>query len=92
MNPIEQLKNIIQELEQSTNTDCSNIGIGITTHNRQNLFNKSFEEIKRLAPKGATIVVVDDASTTPNPHATYRFNKNVGISVERNSFSWFKHK
>ena len=48
MNPIEQLKNIIQELEQSTNTDCSNIGIGITTHNRQNLFNKSFEEIKAV--------------------------------------------
>lgn len=84
MNPIEQLKNIIQELEQSTNTDCSNIGIGITTHNRQNLFNKSFEEIKRLAPKGAIIVVVDDASTTPNTHATYRFNQNVGIAGAKN--------
>lgn len=84
MNPIEQLKKIIQELEQSINTDCSNIGIGITTHNRQNLFNKSFEEIKRLSPKGSIIVVVDDASTTPNPQATYRFNQNVGIAGAKN--------
>lgn len=83
MNAIEQLKNIIKELEQS-NTDCSNIGIGITTHNRQALFNKSYEEIKRLAPKGATIVIVDDASSIPNPYATYRFNQNVGIARAKN--------
>lgn len=84
MNPLDKLKQAIQELEQSTNNDCSKIGIGITTHNRPTFFNKSFEEIKRLAPKGAIIVVVDDASSTPNPHATYRFNQNVGIARAKN--------
>lgn len=84
MTPIEQLKNIIQELEQSNNIDCSKIGIGITTHNRTTFFNKSYEEIKRLAPKGSTIVVVDDASKQPVPNATYRFNENVGIARAKN--------
>lgn len=84
MTPLDRLKQAIQELEQSNNTDCSKIGIGITTHNRSALFNKSYEEIKRLAPTGAIIVIVDDASSIPNPRATYRFNQNVGIAVAKN--------
>lgn len=46
------------------------IGIGITTHNRYDVFSKTLVEIKRLAPAGAEIVVVDDASDKPVPEAT----------------------
>ena len=60
------------------------IGIGITTHNRYDVFSKTLAEIKRLAPAGAEIVVVDDASDKPVPEATYRFARNVGIAAAKN--------
>jgi hypothetical protein len=59
------------------------IGVGITTRDRRDAFNKTFGEIKRLTPD-AKIVVVDDASKTPAPEATYRFEKNVGIARAKN--------
>lgn len=60
------------------------IGIGITTHNRYDVFSKTLAEIKRLAPAGAEIVVVDDASDKPVPEATFRFSRNVGIAAAKN--------
>ena len=60
------------------------IGIGITTHNRRDTFLRSLAEIRRFAPRGTTIVVVDDASTEPAPGATFRFEKNVGIAQAKN--------
>ena len=62
----------------------SSIGIGITTHNRYDIFKKTYEEIKRFAPTNAKIVVVDDASDKPVPEATYRFANNVGIARAKN--------
>src|SRR5690606_29642127 len=59
------------------------IGVGITTRNRLDAFEKTYKEISRLTP-GAKIVVVDDASTKPVPEATYRFDKNVGIARAKN--------
>lgn len=59
------------------------IGIGITTHNRLEVFNKTFHQITTLN-NDAKIVVVDDASETPNPQATYRFEENVGLSKAKN--------
>lgn len=61
-----------------------NIGIGITTHNRYDVFLNSFNEIVKLSPKGAKIVVVDDASERAVPQATFRFNTNVGIATAKN--------
>lgn len=61
-----------------------NIGIAITTHNRPETFQKSYQEIKKYAPKGAVIVVVDDASEIPVKEATYRFDENVGIARAKN--------
>ena len=60
------------------------IGIGITTHNRYDIFKKTLEEMKRFAPANAKIVVVDDASDKPVPEATYRFNQNAGIARAKN--------
>lgn len=60
------------------------IGIGITTHNRYEVFIESYDRIKKLAPKGAKIVVVDDASEKPCPEATFRFEENVGIAAAKN--------
>ncbi|WP_417444626.1 glycosyltransferase family 2 protein [Joostella sp.] len=60
------------------------IGIGITTHNRYEVFKESFEEIKKYSPKDAKIVVIDDASDLPIKEATFRFDKNVGIAKAKN--------
>jgi glycosyltransferase involved in cell wall biosynthesis len=60
------------------------IGIGITTHNRNANAEKCLKEITRFAPKGAKIVVVDDASAVPFKGAAFRFNHNVGIAAAKN--------
>ena len=60
------------------------IGIGITTHNRHVNAEKCLSEIKRLAPKGAKIVVVDDASDVPFKDTICRFRHNVGIAGAKN--------
>ena len=56
------------------------IGIGITTHNRRSTALHAIREIKRLAPQGSKVVVVDDASDVPFPGADYRFEQNAGIA------------
>jgi glycosyltransferase involved in cell wall biosynthesis len=61
-----------------------NIGIGITTHNRNKAAEHTIEQIKRLAPKGAKIVIVDDASNKPNKYADFVFKSNVGIAAAKN--------
>lgn len=60
------------------------IGIGVTTHNRREVLLHSLAEIRRFAPTGAVIVVVDDASEEPYPEATYRFEANAGIARAKN--------
>lgn len=60
------------------------IGIGLTTHNRREVFNKTLTEIKKFMPNGAKLVIVDDASDELFKGATFRFDKNVGISTAKN--------
>lgn len=60
------------------------IGIGITTHNRREIFDKGFEHQIKFLPEGAKIVVVDDASDVPVNNATFRFDKNAGIASGKN--------
>lgn len=60
------------------------IGIAISTHNRYETFIKTYTEIKKYLPKGAKLVVVDDASDVPVKEATFRFDKNVGIATTKN--------
>lgn len=59
------------------------IGIGVTTHNRNEIVKNTIEEIKKYTP-GAKIVMVDDASTEPVEGATFRFSQNVGIARAKN--------
>ena len=59
------------------------IGIGITTHNRPDIYKKTYEQIKKFTPN-AKIVVVDDASDVPCPQSTFRFETNVGIAQAKN--------
>jgi len=59
------------------------IGIGVTTRNRADVATRSIAEIRRHTPD-AKLVVVDDASTTPFPDATYRFDENAGIARAKN--------
>jgi len=60
------------------------IGIGITTHNRYDVFKNTYNKIKEFLPPNAKLVVVDDASSIPVPEATYRFETNVGIAKAKN--------
>lgn len=60
------------------------IGIGITTRNRRQSAEKSIIEIRKFAPKGAKLVIVDDASDEPFRSATYRFPFQVGIARAKN--------
>lgn len=60
------------------------IGIGITTHNRTEIFNKTIEQHIRFLPHNAQLVVVDDASTVKCKKATFRFDQNVGIAKAKN--------
>ncbi len=59
------------------------IGIGISTHNRVDAFNKCKENINKYLPDGAKVVVVDDGSDD-KIESDYRFDKNVGIARAKN--------
>lgn len=59
------------------------IGIGITTHNRGSILEKSMEYWGKYA-LGFQFVIVDDASEIPTPHSSYRFKNNVGIAKAKN--------
>jgi len=62
------------------------IGIGITTHNRNQLVASTLAKIQSVSP-GAKIVIVDDASQ-PRVRIEganiYRFSNNVGIARAKN--------
>jgi glycosyltransferase involved in cell wall biosynthesis len=80
---ISKLSEAIEELKNSK-SESYNIGIGITTHNRYDIFKKTYDGISKFLPEGAKLVVVDDCSDTKVPEATYRFNTNVGIARSKN--------
>lgn len=60
------------------------IGVGITTHNRLAMIGRGLYEWRKHLPAGATLVVVDDASSTPVPDADFRFDQNVGVARAKN--------
>lgn len=60
------------------------IGVGITTHNREEVTNQTVARWRALLPKDAVLVVVDDASDTRYPKADFRFENNVGIARAKN--------
>lgn len=69
------------------------IGIGITVHNRHEVFGKTWSEILKYAPSEAIIAVVDDASDHPLVLPSYAknnevrfvgFEKNGGIAAAKN--------
>lgn len=69
-------------------TECNEsiIGIGITTHNRNQLVADTVARIKSVTPN-AYVVVVDDASERPvviDGVVVYRFKTNVGIARAKN--------
>ena len=74
--------NIEQKIKEllSSVSNSGKIGVAITTHNRYDIFKTTYAEIKRFMPDNGVLVVVDDASSTPVPKATFRFNENVGIA------------
>lgn len=61
-----------------------NIAIAISTHNRYEVFKETFKNVKKYAPKGAKIIVVDDGSTKRVKEATFRFEIAKGIAITKN--------
>lgn len=59
------------------------IGVGVTTHNRPEVFQETIRRIRECSP-GVKIVVVDDASTKPVADATFRFDQQAGIARAKN--------
>lgn len=71
---------------KATSNNKPSIGIGITTHNRNQLVASTLAKIQEYSP-GAKIVVVDDASQSRvriEGANIYRFSKNVGIARAKN--------
>lgn len=60
------------------------IKIALTTHNRYEVFKKSYGMWKKFLPKGAEIFVIDDGSTEPVPEADFRFETPQGIAAAKN--------
>lgn len=60
------------------------IGIGICTHNRPKVLEKSLANQLKYLPEGAKLVIVDDASNPPAEGATFRFSHNAGIAAAKN--------
>lgn len=79
MNIEQKIKDLLNSVSNS-----GKIGVAITTHNRYDIFKTTYAEIKRFIPDNGVLVVVDDASSTPVPEATFRFNENVGIARAKN--------
>lgn len=60
------------------------IGVGITVQNREEVSENTISHWRALLPKGAVLVVVDDASAVPYPGADYRFPETVGVALAKN--------
>jgi glycosyltransferase involved in cell wall biosynthesis len=60
------------------------IGISITTRNREVTAKETISKIRKYAPKGAKIIVVDDASDIPFDGADFRFEHQAGIAKAKN--------
>src|SRR5690606_41689555 len=68
-------------------TPDSWIGVGITTHNRLEVFAKTLAEMRQHLPPGAKPAVVDDASKEPVAAADYRFEEHAGLAPAKNKCS-----
>lgn len=65
--------------------DTCKIGIGITTRNRREVFERSYREHLKHLPNGAKIVVMDDASEEPVPYSDRRSGSQRGIAGAKNA-------
>lgn len=61
-----------------------NIGIGITTFNRQSTLTETITKIRQFTKRPYKLVIVDDGSTVPVKEATFRFSKNQGSPIVKN--------
>lgn len=85
MKPEELLGEISKALGvEHLSNNMPSVGIGITTRNRKEVFEKTLEEIRKHTPHSFKIVVVDDSSDKPIEGSSYRFEKQAGIARAKN--------
>lgn len=81
----EMIKEGLRRMKEAVSETANDrIGIGITTHNRYEIFIETYKTIRQWLPSGARLVVVDDGSKNPVEEATYRFDKAEGIARAKN--------
>lgn len=68
------------------------IGIGVTVHNRNEIAAKQIEKIKKYAPDGSVVYIVDDGSRVPFQGADFRFSTSQGIAKAKNKCIDFLYK
>ncbi|HVI60119.1 MAG TPA: glycosyltransferase [Luteimonas sp.] len=59
-------------------------GIAITTRNRPEILADTLAAFARHTPPDVPVLVIDDASSVPVPHAAHRFARNRGIAAAKN--------
>ena len=62
-----------------------NVGIGIITRNRREVFLETYRRILQNRPNGCPVYVVDDCSDVPAPFATERLPENKGVAGATNA-------
>ena len=60
------------------------LGLGITTHGRNEIAQRCLVQWLKYIPFNCRIVIVDDASPEPFKYADHRFEENVGIARAKN--------
>lgn len=60
------------------------LAVCITTQNRYKIFKRAYNHWQKYLPKDSKIIIIDDASDTPCPEASYRFEENAGIPKAKN--------
>lgn len=78
-----KVKSIVKGSDLSP-IESKEIGIGITTFNRNSQLMTTLLRIKKHTPRGVKIVIIDDGSTTEELQATFRFKKNQGSPIAKN--------
>lgn len=60
------------------------IGIGYTTHNRQELWMDTYNRVNQFRPDNSLLCFVDDNSSGSYSWCNYQFQQSVGVGVAKN--------
>lgn len=68
----------------ATGQQPARIGVGITSRNRNKILAQALDHHRAHLPRGAALVLIDDASDKPVDGADHRFDTQAGIATAKN--------